>query len=270
MHMNFQTEMCLVYFCLTSIYSSNTAVVLAAPGLQFLYNLIALVRWTGSTYHRYDVHAAVHAIGAPDVKIEGNYVAGSTGAAYRVLPSTSLGTTGTTDVICYNDETANVAVTSVMGWAIFPTDHIAHKGVNYVFGFKFWKIVHFAIYYNSDNSVHFTCLFLADNGLDIFPMVYGPSAMDHKVEQKFVAVTHSVMIGYSNTIDCTRDTIPTGAHMNFFRNCSAPKGEDNAKYSVMFAQFIQGPNHASTIADSCTGFTQYMSLSGHMEIESNV
>ena len=214
-------------------------------------------------YYRSNLHAGIRAFGTN--RLIGNIVVGSTGAAYRVPPATTGATCSGT--ICYDDETSNVAVASSMGWVLFPTDSVLHNGVNFVSGFKFWKIAHMAVYYNSKNSVQFSCLFFADNGLDIFPMVYGPSAIEHKVEGKFVTVCDSMMIGYSSTMDCDRDTIPTGDYMNFYRSCSAPKGEDDSKYSVIFAQFIQEINYAHYNKETCTGFTKYMSLRGHMEVK---
>ena len=210
----------------------------------------------------------MHALGARSLRLQGNFVTGSTGAAYRVLPSTSG--PSCTNTICYNDDTGNVAMASSMGWVRFPTDPITHQGVSHVSGFKFWKITQMAVYYNGANSVQFSCLVFADNGLDIFPMVYGPSAVEHKVEDKFVRVCDSMHVGYSSTMDCDRDIVPTGDFTSYFHTCSAPKGEDDSRYSIIFAQFIQGINHAQMGENTCTGFTQYMSLKGRMEITGTV
>ena len=74
-------------------------------------------------------------------------------------------------------------------------------------GFTFWKNLDFGIYYYARPNGVFKNNIFVENGVGIFPMVWGPSSVSHDHRDVFVNITDNIFIGKTSTFDKSLDVI---------------------------------------------------------------
>ena len=231
-----------------------------------MWNLVANLQWTGSYNGRFEefndrYEASIDTIDATNPVLMGNYVAASERVGYHVsgVPSETAVTEP------YDEELVNIAVSNLMGLAVFPMDISRHRGISLFSGYNLWKNVDYGVYYNSRNSVKIeSCVFAYNHGVDIFPMVFGPSSVAHLCEHKTVEVTDSIVIGYSSSMDMWFDAVPAETYIGLSSHCRGVRGPGDEKLGLVFPQLTQGFNKAPE--KPCAGVISYNSLCGSMTI----
>lgn len=237
-------------------------------------NLASNLLWPGSYNGRYEDFnfvwdAAIDVWNVEGLTLEGNYVAGSQKAAYHISGNEC------DNVTEYDDTTSNVAVGNLVGFLIFPGDVIepARDGCNSFSNMKFWKN-EIGFYYNNLNSLKISNMVFADHRMAMFPMVVGPSSLNHICEHKTVKILDTVLFGHISSTDCGDDASTAELLLeNYYKlsgkdniDCLArvgPAGERLA--GILFGSFSEGSNKAPR--KPCFGVQASTSICGSTLVE---
>jgi len=71
-----------------------------------------------------------------------------------------------------------------------------------------WKNYDYGIMTKSESSIELSNIVAVDNGAAFLPSVYGPSAVKHEVEEKYITLEHSYIVGVSDGHDCNKEELP--------------------------------------------------------------
>ena len=244
------------------------AVVIGSRGSKLTYNMVSNLQWTGSYNGRAEefnwrFEAGIDIYDAEDVQLEGNYVVGSEKAGYKLSGDACVASGRPV----YNEIKSNMAAVNLMGIALLPTYKSKREDCNMFSGFKLWKNIDYGMYYNNENSFLLSGSVLADNQVDLFSMMIGPSALGHICEHKTAEVTQSVVIGRTSSMDCSEekpsDTMSYYSLSNHCRGVSGPGGE---KLGILFPLFTEKTNKAPV--KPCANVQASNSLCGTMKISS--
>lgn len=109
---------------------------------------------------------------------------------------------------------------------------------------------------------------LVDNGVSIFPMIFGPSAVAHQFRNHYVKVEDSLVVGQSNSFDCTTDVIDTtDDNIKLSRYGASWRIDGTGKIGLSTGCFVQGSNSATDKPLAAT--MSYNAIGGRMEVKGN-
>ncbi|XP_052060298.1 fibrocystin-L-like isoform X3 [Mytilus californianus] len=231
-------------------------------------NLMALSLFRGSYNGRYesfnlDYKGMIEAIGASELVIQGNAIS----SFERVgLHSQAEDCSSTTE-----PWTDNTIHTGLIGTAVFPSDtsdpaFVTTDRCLQLANFTVWKCWDFGLYYNSLFDIVVKKNTVLENGVGIFPFVYGPSAVDHIFVDHYMKIENNLVVGQTAAFDCTTDVIDTN-DANFkisgkFGRAWRVNGK--GKVGLSTPNFSQSGN-AATIKPFYNQMA-YQSLGGRMEV----
>ena len=110
-----------------------------------------------------------------------------------------------------------------------------HSGCVRFSNFYTWKNYDFGVYMKSESSVILNEITVVDNGAGILPYIYGPSADQHKFEDKFVTLENSYVVAVSDNYNCADETP--------FPDVFQAKMERARRYSGRYAKTANGNSH---------------------------
>ncbi|XP_072104046.1 PKHD1 like 1, tandem duplicate 1 [Mobula birostris] len=131
-------------------------------------------------------------------------------------------------------------------------------------GFIVWKCQDFGIYFQVRSSVQVSNVTLVDNGLGIFPMIYGPPALSHQISNKTVHVTNALIVGVSPGFNCS-DTLQNNSDSTDAGNkwmCSLPA---TGRSGICWPTFASASNFAPRHQHSV--LVSYPAISGLMMVQ---
>nr|XP_023401443.1 fibrocystin-L [Loxodonta africana] len=224
-------------------------------------NLVSLSVWPGTYQDRKDSsstlwHAAIEINRGTNTVLQNNVVAGFGRSGYRI-----------------DGESCSSQSNRMEKWF----DNEAHGGLYGVYmnedglpgcsliqGFTIWTCWDYGIYFQTTESVHIYNVTLVDNGMAIFPMIYLPAAVSHKISSKKVQVKSSLIVGSSPAFNCSdvlRNDDPnielTAAH----RSSRPPSG---GRSGICWPTFASAHNMAPRKPHA--GIMSYNAISGLLEI----
>ncbi|XP_049710533.1 fibrocystin-L isoform X3 [Elephas maximus indicus] len=224
-------------------------------------NLVSLSVWPGTYQDRKDSsstlwHAAIEINRGTNTVLQNNVVAGFGRAGYRI-----------------DGESCSSQSSRMEKWF----DNEAHGGLYGVYmnedglpgcsliqGFTIWTCWDYGIYFQTTESVRIYNVTLVDNGMAIFPMIYLPAAVSHKISSKKVQVKSSLIVGSSPAFNCSdvlRNDDPnielTAAH----RSSRPPSG---GRSGICWPTFASAHNMAPRKPHA--GIMSYNAISGLLEI----
>ncbi|CAL1525942.1 unnamed protein product [Lymnaea stagnalis] len=175
-------------------------------------NLVTLSMWPGVYQDRREMsnpnfEGSIEAILADDLVLINNTVVGTERSGYRLKGQNC----NTQDAHLWS---GNIAIGGLIGVAAVPEDQLVNSTCILYNGFTLWKNMDFGFYFNNNGSVIFKNNVLVENGVGIFPMLVGPSAVKHAYTDKYVEITGNIFIGKTaafseklDVVDKTDDNI---------------------------------------------------------------
>ncbi|KAM3928399.1 fibrocystin-L-like [Leptodactylus fuscus] len=163
-------------------------------------NLVALAIWPGTYQGRQEVtnilwHAGIEINNGADIVLQNNVVSGFERAGYRINGVPCKNVTDPSQQ-WYNNEAYGGLYGIYMNQDGLPD-------CTRVTGFKLWKCWDYGIYIQIVSSVQISDVFLADNGMGIFTIIYTPPSVSHLISNKTVQISNSLLVGSSPDFDCT-------------------------------------------------------------------
>ncbi|KAM7317037.1 hypothetical protein ACRRTK_023339 [Alexandromys fortis] len=205
-------------------------------------NLVTLSVWPGTYQNRKDLsstlwHAAIEVNRGTNTVLQNNVVAGFGRAGYRI-----------------DGEPCSSQANPMENWF----DNEAHGGLYGIYmnedglpgcsliqGFTVWSCWDYGIYFQlvlqTTESVHIYNVTLVNNGMAVFPMIYMPPSVSHKISSKTVKIKNSLIVGSSPEF-----------------NCSDVLSNDNPDVELTSAHRSSRPPSGSTFVgfkDVCSGET---------------
>lgn len=227
-------------------------------------NLVANLQWTGSydgrsesQNHRFE--AGIEAIGTSDLVLTNNFVAASERVGYHVPGEKCSSATS-----IYSN---NMAAGNLMGVSIVPNDDLSRSDIISccrLSGFTVSRNHDYGIYYNNIVSLEASNNVYADENNALFPMVIGPSPLEHVCSNKEVTVKDSVVIGTSSVSNCDSDITPTGVYLDLSSSQRSGRGPNNERLGILFPQFTGSSNGCPD--KPCGGIMSYNTICGYMTL----
>ncbi|KAL1767893.1 fibrocystin-L isoform X2 [Sigmodon hispidus] len=224
-------------------------------------NLVTLSVWPGTYQNRKDLsstlwHAAIEINRGTNTVLQNNVVAGFGRVGYRI-----------------DGEPCSRQANSMETWF----DNEAHGGLYGIYmnqdglpgcsliqGFTVWTCWDYGIYFQTTESVHIYNVTLVNNGMAIFPMIYMPPSVSHKISSKTVEVKNSLIVGSSPEFNCSDvltndspDVELTSAH----RSSRPPSG---GRSGICWPTFASAHNMAPRKPHA--GIMSYNAISGLLDV----
>uniref|UniRef100_UPI00398F2CC2 PKHD1 like 1, tandem duplicate 1 n=1 Tax=Pristiophorus japonicus TaxID=55135 RepID=UPI00398F2CC2 len=132
-------------------------------------------------------------------------------------------------------------------------------------GFTIWKCWHYGIYFQTKESVQISNVTLVDNGMGIFPMIYGPPAISHWISNKTILINNALVVGISPNFNCSAilrdDSILNDRNGN--RNPRQPSAYGRS--GICWPTFASSTNMAPL--HSLASLMSYPAISGLMTVQ---
>ncbi|XP_067888793.1 PKHD1 like 1, tandem duplicate 1 [Heterodontus francisci] len=216
-------------------------------------NLVASTFWpsTSSTWT-----AAIEVNQGSNIVLQGNVVVGFEKIGYRI-----------------NGEPCPEQSNPVEAWS----ENEVHGGLFGIYmnqdglpycsliqGFTIWKCWEYGIYFQTEESVQISNVTLVDNGLGIFPIVYGPPATSHQISNKSILINNALVVGISPNFNCSDiqgdDSILSSSEGNQnSRRLSAGRS------GICWPTFASAKNSAPLYPHA--GLISYPAISGRMTVQ---
>ncbi|XP_013209363.1 fibrocystin-L [Microtus ochrogaster] len=224
-------------------------------------NLVTLSVWPGTYQNRKDLsstlwHAAIEVNRGTNTVLQNNVVAGFGRAGYRI-----------------DGEPCSNQANPMENWF----DNEAHGGFYGIYmnedglpgcsliqGFTVWSCWDYGIYFQTTESVRIYNVTLVNNGMAIFPMIYMPPSVSHKISSKTVKIKNSLIVGSSPEFNCSDvlsndnpDVELTSAH----RSSRPPSG---GRSGICWPTFASAHNMAPRKPHA--GIMSYNAISGLLDV----
>ncbi|XP_048254422.1 fibrocystin-L-like isoform X3 [Haliotis rufescens] len=248
-------------------HTVGSAMISDSVNTQILSNLVTLTLWPGSYRSRAEAtniqfDGSIDVMKATSLVFKNNVIAGSERTGIRVRGE---------DCTSESSWTGNEVHASMIGVSMFPTDEdVVSTTCIYLANLLLWRNYDYGIYYNQAASLKAKFIISIENGIGIFPMVVGPSALSHQTSDKFVEVTNSMFVGQTSSFDCDVHKFDSSDD-NFKLSSQARSfahGADTSMVGLLFPQFTQGSNNAPE--KPFISVMSYNAISGIMNIKDNV
>uniref|UniRef100_A0A8C3TE47 PKHD1 ciliary IPT domain containing fibrocystin/polyductin n=1 Tax=Chelydra serpentina TaxID=8475 RepID=A0A8C3TE47_CHESE len=169
-------------------------------------------------------------------KIEGSYllgnvVAGSERIAFHIR--------GRECLLAGEYCAENVAHSSLHGVHLYRGD--GFHNCTKITGFLSYKNYDYGVMFQLESSVVMDNMMLVDNSVGVLPVVYSPSAKQHRLGKKYIELRNSVIIATSSTFDCIKDRIlPLSA--NSTSRDRAPHYPQRGRIGILWPSFTSEPS----------------------------
>ncbi|XP_072925977.1 LOW QUALITY PROTEIN: PKHD1 like 1, tandem duplicate 1 [Hemitrygon akajei] len=222
-------------------------------------NLVVLSK---STAIRYSWTAAIEVNKDSEVVLQENIIVGFEQIGYRINGEPCPGQPNAAEPWA-NNEVRGGQIGVYMNGDGFPKCSLIQ-------GFIVWKCQDVGIYFQVRSSVQVSNVTLVDNGLGIFPMIYGPPALSHQISNKTVHVTNALIVGVSPGFNCS-DTLQNNSDSTNAGNkwssrqpwvCSLPA---TGRSGICWPTFASGSNFAPRRQHSV--LISYPAISGLMMVQ---
>ncbi|XP_069771791.1 PKHD1 like 1, tandem duplicate 1 [Narcine bancroftii] len=129
-------------------------------------------------------------------------------------------------------------------------------------GFTVWKCQDYGIYFQTECSVQISNVTLVENGLGIFPMINGPPALSHRISNKTIHITNSLVVGVSVGSNCS-ESLHDNPASNGARSWSPqqPWGRSGISWPTFASATNSAPRHSFSMLLS------YPAISGKMLVQ---
>ncbi|XP_078254550.1 PKHD1 like 1, tandem duplicate 1 [Rhinoraja longicauda] len=127
-------------------------------------------------------------------------------------------------------------------------------------GFTVWQCQDYGIYFQAEYSVQVSNVTLVDNGLGIFPMIYGPPALSHQMSNKTICITNALVVGVSPGFNCSDVQRDNSASNNINLWSRFPAA---GRSGICWPTFASASNHPPLY----TVLTSYPAISGLMMVQ---
>ena len=194
--------------------------------------------YNGRNELRPEWDGGIQTLGAIGVVLQGNNVAGSHRALYRVDGEPCSKLDGPSADM-WSDNTGHSALTGV---AILPDE--GHTPCTLVSNFTIYHTFDFGVYVQTEASVHVMNYLSIDNQLGVYPMVIKPSATAHQYANKYFKISQSTFVGRSSIYDC-QDTL-SGLNIDLSEQGRSWTSEGDGKVGFSWPTFSTGDNGAPT------------------------
>ncbi|XP_044864776.1 fibrocystin [Mauremys mutica] len=161
----------------------------------------------------------------------GNVVAGSERIAFHIRGQECL--------LAGEYYTDNVAHSSLHGVHLYRGD--GFQNCTKITGFLSYKNYDYGVMFQLESSVVMDNMMLVDNAVGVLPVVYSPSAKQHRLGKKYIELRNSVIIATSSTFDCIKDRImPLSA--NLTSRDRAPYYPQRGRIGILWPSFASEPS----------------------------
>ncbi|XP_071793632.1 fibrocystin-L-like isoform X1 [Asterias amurensis] len=228
---------------------------------EIIHNLITLVVFPGTYQDRFEPenlmwNAGIEVEKAGKVILINNTVAGSERVAFKIKGEK-----------CYEapnpltDWYGNVGHSTLHG---IHMHSISEPGCAKVSNFLIYKCWDYGVYHLVSSSVLLTDMKLIDNNIAVMPMVMTPPAISHVTSDKFVRIEKSLIVGVSDSFDCTADAVqPENAGQSSKQRAPRPPGGGHAGY--VWGSFLSSSNGSPF--KTFHGCNSYPMINGKSEID---
>ncbi|XP_064634221.1 fibrocystin-L-like [Lineus longissimus] len=219
-------------------------------------NLVTQLIWQGHYYGRIEPTntkwpAGIVVNKADNLTLEGNVVAGSDRAGYRIRGE-----------ICsaapkYKNNEAHAVL---IGTFQLPGDE--QKDCTLISGFKIWRAFDYGAYSQTESKVEMSNLLLSDNTVGTLNIVIGPPSVSHVCEEKTVTIKHS-LIAESGELHC-EDDVDHRTDKNIEFSANSRSWDVKGGYTgVGWPMFLSKYNGAPSNMKQFKGAMSYPAISGH-------
>ncbi|KAK2095397.1 Fibrocystin-L [Saguinus oedipus] len=210
-------------------------------------NLIALSVWPGTYQNRKDLsstlwHAAIEINGGTNTVLQNNVVAGFARAGYRI-----------------DGEPCPSQFNPVEKWF----DNEAHGGLYGIYmnqdglpgcsliqGFTIWTCWDYGIYFQTTENVYIYNVTLVDNGMAIFPMIYLPAAISHKISNKKVQIKSSLIVGSSPGFNCSDILTNDDPNVELTAAHRSPRSPSGEKFGTLIINEVNPSDCVDMVCDA--------------------
>uniref|UniRef100_A0A8C8ZFE9 Fibrocystin-L n=1 Tax=Prolemur simus TaxID=1328070 RepID=A0A8C8ZFE9_PROSS len=224
-------------------------------------NLVALSVWPGTYQNRKDLsstlwHAAIEVNRGTNTVLQNNVVAGFGRAGYRI-----------------DGEPCSSQSNPMEKWL----DNEAHGGLYGIYmnqdglpgcsliqGFTIWTCWDYGIYFQTTESVHIYNVTLVDNGMAIFPMIYKPAAVSHKISSKKVQIKSSLIVGSSPEFNCSDVLTDDDPNIEFTAAHRSPRPPTGGRSGICWPTFASAHNMAPRKPHA--GIMSYNAIGGLLDV----
>ena len=111
------------------------------------------------------------------------------------------------------------------------------------FNFTTWRNYDFGVYVQTVASVEINNLLSIDNSIGVYSVIYQPTSLDHKFENKFVKILDSTFVGASSALECSPEP-PAGPNFEIDPNLRSYRHKYGGHYGITLATFSSYHNGA--------------------------
>ncbi|XP_022097673.1 fibrocystin-L-like isoform X1 [Acanthaster planci] len=221
-------------------HTVGSAIIVRDDNTQLIHNLVTLMVFPGTYQDRFesenlDWNAGIEVDKADKVVLINNTVAGSERVAFKVRGEACFDPPNP-----LTDWYGNVGHSTLHGIHIFLSPILPCTKVANFLIYKSWD---FGIYHQSTARVLVTDVKLVDNKIAILPIVFSPAALSHKTSDKFVRVKDSLIVGVSDSFECSSDSVqPENAGQSSKQR--GPRAPGGGHTGLLWSSFLSGSNGA--------------------------
>ncbi|XP_058475058.1 PKHD1 like 1, tandem duplicate 1 [Solea solea] len=225
-------------------------------------NLVMMSQWPGSYQGReepfnYEWSAAIEVNHGTNVVLQHNIVAGFERVAYRINGEPCPGSVNDNENWMENEAHAGL-------FGIFMNKD-GLPGCSLIRGFFIWRSFDYGVYIQSPSSIVIDSMTLVDNGMSIFPIIYGPPSLTHMFADKSVEIQNSLVVGSSPNFDCS-DTLSTSDYNVFISGeHRAPRPPNGGRSGICWPTFESSHNAGPRMP--YPGLTSYNAIKGIMTVK---
>ncbi len=210
-------------------------------------NLVVLNRWSSSLVTKnapfdkefpgaIDVHQADSAV------VEDNFIAGveRIGLLYRGAACADE----TVGANLMNSISGNTIYGSMFGVVILAFYTPFNLDCIQMSGFTVYKAFSAGIYYQWSSNVIVSSNVLVDNQMNIFTQVFGPPALTHISENKYMQIENNLLVGTSPGFNCNDVVDQSSVNMQFGSTGLGYTTLSGGKIGLVWSNFLSGSNNA--------------------------
>ncbi|XP_058524528.1 fibrocystin-L isoform X1 [Ochotona princeps] len=224
-------------------------------------NLVALSVWPGTYQDRKDLsstlwHAAIEINQGTNTVLQNNVVAGFGRVGYRIDGEPCSGQANSMEK-WFNNEAHGGLYGIYMNQDGLP-------GCSLIQGFTIWACWDYGIYFQAMESVHIHNVTLVDNGMAIFPMIYTPAAIAHKISSKTVQIQNSLIVGSSPDFNCSDVLTNNDPNIELTAPHRSSRPPSGGRSGICWPTFASAHNMAPRKPHA--GIMSYNAISGRLDI----
>lgn len=129
--------------------------------------------------------------------------------------------------------------------------------------FTVWKNLDYGLYYQNSAPHEVSDILAADNGVNIFQFIAGPSATGHAYADQYCTVKNSLIVGTSGAFDCAIDKTPKDDNIALSGNSRKHSG--STRVGITMPTFSSGGNSAP--GKPFAGVKKYQAIMGRFHME---